>query len=756
MSFASLSVRPLILSIWKTYLVKVRPGILRPALKAIVLALLPGLEEESSDDFQTVLDLVESFRTVVNEGNAFRDGGEQATKGEYFWQCFFLASIASCSRRQGVLAFLSRRLPRSSDALVKSPTSAPNGTSDKKLGISDLSSSIETVLYPEPGLLIRCFVSGLSDEQMLIQRGFLDLLITHLPLHSHVIQTRITSEDRELLISAAVGVVARRDMSLNRRLWSWILGPDANKTDAMDSAPNSPTGPGHGPVPSDSPSGSRQNRYFQLYGLEPLVSSILRIIKQDEPMPAARARVFRTCLSLMDRWEVGSLVIPQVFMPLMDYVRRYEGEASSKENFLEVFRSANMFFDGVECGLIWGEILKILVASIADRSLDVGQRKEKLELVRFITTRFNITDEEMLVFHLPIILLASVALVRASSRDLLSDSKVYNREPCLILKDILSLVEHLAVLVPERAFLAESLKSSQSPLPFQISQSTLGDEATARIMQFYDHYQGISETSGALCSPKVTGELLLRESSLLVQEALESPENIVLLEHSLKLVYLLLTRIAIPIALNKPDLFSALQKSLGDAQPHSEEAPSFEILAAQIDVICALAYRRLHGREPCLSQSQVITLLPILVRQLWAHLSPTSIKFHVEAVQYFWHLQSILPTQDRSIKACICVMMAKSMPHVSLRLDEAETGRQFALLWIHSFQSQSKMSEPVTEVQQVLDKSRTHHQHLSAKSKYEVMLSRPLFLLLDALSDEGTKSFLWARSWLQSLPNVEK
>lgn len=37
---------------------------------------------------------------------------------------------------------------------------------------------------------------------------------------------RAQPEDAAILMKAAVGVVLRRDLSLNRRLYTWLLGPD--------------------------------------------------------------------------------------------------------------------------------------------------------------------------------------------------------------------------------------------------------------------------------------------------------------------------------------------------------------------------------------------------------------------------------------------------------------------------------------------------------------------------------------------------
>ncbi|KAI9831941.1 MAG: Endosome to Golgi transport protein, partial [Thelocarpon superellum] len=218
LSFASLSVRPAFLSLLENQVLRVRPSALRPALRAIILTLLPGLEEETSEEFERTLRLLEGFKEAVKTRGDPDIPSENGAGDEYFWQCFFLASVTSPSRRQGALAFLVRRLPKLSGPINRR-RSEP--TEDDVLEHQDqgrLPASVEAVVAPEPGLLVRCFAAGLSDDQLLIQRGFLDLLLTHLPLHCTVLQTRVTADDRERLMTAAVGVVARKDMGLNRRL----------------------------------------------------------------------------------------------------------------------------------------------------------------------------------------------------------------------------------------------------------------------------------------------------------------------------------------------------------------------------------------------------------------------------------------------------------------------------------------------------------------------------------------------------------
>ncbi len=65
LSFASLSVRSPFLELLERHFLDLDPRSLRPAMKSLLLALLPGLEEETSEDFERTLKLVERFKVAI-------------------------------------------------------------------------------------------------------------------------------------------------------------------------------------------------------------------------------------------------------------------------------------------------------------------------------------------------------------------------------------------------------------------------------------------------------------------------------------------------------------------------------------------------------------------------------------------------------------------------------------------------------------------------------------------------------------------
>ena len=371
LTFASLAVRPLFLSLIEDYVLKLPLSSLRPALKALILSLLPGLEEETSEDFERVLNVLKKIRDLFDHDFSVAS----------FWQSCFLASITCPSRRLGVLAYLTRYLPKFGGNMA-----ADTNTTDDIAAVTD----------PEPGLLIRCFATGLSDKQVLVQRTFLDLLVTHLPIHATFLQRRVVPEDLHMLMRSASTVVLRRDMSLNKRLWTWFLGPEDQS--------------GHG-------------NYFLKYGAEGLAASLEGTIERDSSNPTERGKPMRIVASLMDQEEIGGLLATALFAPLLRNVMEYEHTAPSEEAFQEVLRSAHVFFDGVESFLIWSEVLRLL--AVVNKS-NPSAALEDIRLARFILTTFNVAEEEMIQLHIPLVGLAIICILVATDSSIL-DPAIQNQ-----------------------------------------------------------------------------------------------------------------------------------------------------------------------------------------------------------------------------------------------------------------------------------------------------------------------------------------
>jgi hypothetical protein len=740
LSFASLSVRTPFLDLLEKYLLKLNPGALRPALKAIILSVLPGLEEETSEEFERTLKLLDGFKHSVRPKNGADLGHNHNSADEYFWQCFFLAAITSNTRRLGALAYLSRKLPKLGQTSPSdSAKGGGNGVGPEVIE-SSTSRLADLVTSPEPGLLLRCFAAGLADEQLLIQRGFLDLLVTHLPLHSPVLQKRVKPEDLELLITAAAGVVARREMSLNRRLWTWLLGPEPVHIEGDDGI-ESPMSTTADPLAAQA---SSRTHYFEEYGIQPLTRALLKMVNRESTNPVETARPFRICLSLMDRWEIGGLVVPEIFLPVISSVRRYKDLAASKEDFSEVLRSASVFFDGVESGLIWGEIVGLIAQAVESGSATAVERADKLSLVNFIITHFNVREEEMLVIHAPLTTLTLLSLLREAAERSRSQPGTASL-PDDVSGLALSIAVDLFEFIPERAF---QDRPSTSHLP--VTKKADGTDVhihpaeLLRIVQtFYVQDQGNLDSVPPPFSFSVVSELLLREIAIITSQSISDPVSSADAGLKNKLLVTMLGKIPTAKNLDVEEVVSSVEKRLAA----SEQLP-FVAFTSIVSLITTLFSSKYIGI------SDLSKLVEPLVRIAWSYLSPTYPKYHVETVRCLWQLQTALTLTNREIESTICALMLEKDINGTFVVRGADAGRRFSIVWTHTVQDNSASNQRRTSKPNIGEPN--GKTRVLGTDYYGVMLSRPLYLFLDALIDEQTQLFMVAKVWLQSLVGIEK
>ncbi|KAK2612449.1 hypothetical protein QQS21_001553 [Conoideocrella luteorostrata] len=716
LSFASLSVRSPYLELLETHFLDLDPRSLRPAMKSLVLALLPGLEDETSEDFDRTVKLVAGFKEAIRPRNSEDLGNHHASGDDFFWQCFFLASITSHSRRSGALAYLVRYLP------VLGP---PAGSA---MADGDVSKKLHAIVTsPEPGLLIRCFASGLGDEQLLIQRGFLDLLVSHLPLDSNVLQNRVKSADLELLVRAAVGVVIRRDMSLNRRLWAWLLGPN-------------PTGPDGDHNEQSQVYLSSRTTFFEDYGLQPLTRALLEMIKSSSHANSTeRARPYRVCLSLMDRWEIGGLVVPEIFMPVIDSVRQFRTQASTKTEFIEVLRSASVFFDGIESGLIYSEIVSLLAQAIGPGNLSAEDRENKLALVSFIVSNFNVREEEMITIHAPLTCLAALFMLE-DCKDRRGKTSLTDAESQRLAEQVLSIVVSLLELVPDRAFPQHREENGDRHNTADLI-SLANVELLKKIRNFYVHEQGNLESSMPPFTAIQSGELLLAKAVKYICDDSKDSISVEDIATRVRILGLVLSKTPSDYNLDAKQLLSYVHEKLSD---------EFPLLFSHFSSMVQLS-AQLHtaGR---IDAAQLSDLVLPLVRHAWTYLSASEPKYHVETVRCLWRLQTALTLSGRDIEAAISSILTQPPPNLQRTSCSAQNGGTFGVLWSHTLQDAS--SERRGSKGQQLDQRSVPR--LSGMDHYQVMLTQPTFLVLDALLDDRTQSFMVVKTWLNSMIGIDR
>lgn len=439
MSYASMSVRSTLIEVYDTFLIQLPSTTLQVLIRPLLASLFPGIDDESSEFLPLTLSLIETLQKNLDDDSLF-------------WQTCFLIMTSNKDRRLGALVWLTKKFPSLNaiphlvaDVEKKYPDF--NKTKDdpkldkkkiKEIAVSTLLPTAKDLVQPEPGLLVRCFIASLNnDNDLLIKRGSLDILLQRLHLNSPVIQNLVNEEDKKLLLINCCKTTLSKDMSLNRRVWNWLLGPS---TQANPSNPS-----------TENTTNIEASEYFVKYGLSSLINGLNDLITTKEELITA----FKICLVFMDRWEIGSYVIPQMFIPLLRTAEKFQDDSS-------VLRSANAFFDAVETNIIWGQIFQWLL------------KEKDFNFLQFILSNFNIdTDEEIIVRHIPLIFVALLSFFNIED-DSNTNSELLRIQHHLLLK-------HLLEIIPERAFLPLSNSNLNENEDINL------EESLKAITEYYEH-----------------------------------------------------------------------------------------------------------------------------------------------------------------------------------------------------------------------------------------------------------------------------
>jgi hypothetical protein len=444
----------------------------------------------------------------------------------------------------------------------------------------------------------------------------------------------------------------------------------------------------------------------------------------------------------MDRWEIGGLVVPELFLPIVDSVREFKTKASSKAEYTEVLRSASVFFDGVESGLIYGEILALIAQAIGPGNLSAAARNVKLDLVKFILTSFNVKEEEMVTLHAPLTVLSILCMAQeATNPDKSRDAPAGLGST--LSERFLSIAASLLELVPERAFPIGSASRHASPAQFQALATPSNVELLRKIRTFYVTDQGNLEAASPPFEPQDLAGLLLQKACDLNCASLNRQEPGTEMAVQSRILVLLLSKVPETSHLDTGALLAALRKCLASDTP---------IPFTTYTSVLSLS-SHLHSARR-ITTIELSELVVPLVRHAWTYLSASEPKYHVETVRSLWHLQSGLSSSNRDIEAAICSLMLEHDIGGTFAQRPADPGRSFCVLWTHTLQDSPPGAErkgPKTTNGEAKAPLR-----LAGMDHYDVMLTRPLFLMLDALADERTQLFMTVKTWLNTLNGIDK
>lgn len=201
----------------------------------------------------------------------------------------------------------------------------------------------------------------LNDSVILVQRNTLEFLLLGFPLHT----TILSQNDMVKLVTNSLSTILRRDMSLNRRVYSWLLGTEIqnatrNKLDTSDKSETKKDLNANENLPNEKVS------YFEKNSKHILIKALKVSLKNS--IPIADLSPYKILLSLLDKVEIG----PIINFILIDVIRT----VSLVDDSGEVKKSVNSLFGNFDPSFIWNFLTNQF--ENACQRIDVPDEKRKL------------------------------------------------------------------------------------------------------------------------------------------------------------------------------------------------------------------------------------------------------------------------------------------------------------------------------------------------------------------------------------------
>ncbi|XP_064364784.1 protein dopey-1 isoform X1 [Dromaius novaehollandiae] len=324
---AAMSVKPTLLSLYEIYYLPLGKT-LKPGLQGLLTGILPGLEE-GSEYYERTNTLLEKVASAVDQ-SAFYSA---------LWGSLLTSPAVRLPGITYVLSHLNRKLSMEDQLYI-------------------IGSDIE--------LMVEAVSTSVQDSSVLVQRSTLDLILFCFPFH----MSQATRPDMIRILSAALHVVLRRDMSLNRRLYAWLLGFDNN------GALIGPRSTRH------SNPEEHATYYFNTFSKEMLVQAMVGILQVnghgEESTLMQDLKPFRILISLLDKPELGPAILEDVLIEVFRtlYTQcKAELELQAEPSFnkdhtqlssklrenkrtAELIKTANLLFNSFEPYYMWDYIAR--------------------------------------------------------------------------------------------------------------------------------------------------------------------------------------------------------------------------------------------------------------------------------------------------------------------------------------------------------------------------------------------------------------
>lgn len=353
MSYSATSLKPTLLSLYESHFIPLGSALV-PVLDGFVLAILSGLEDETSEYFSRSEAMLESLASAVSDDENF---------GRALWRALLL----STPMRLPAANFIRSRL--GADSKLEWPKN----------------------LLTDTALVSHAIAAALSDENSLVQRSALDLLLSKFSLDLPFFASdKLCCHGGAIAVMRGVfGTLQRNDMSLTKRVHSWLLG---------------------------GKEGDAAMKYFDEYTRTLLLDAIdneiaqtFEEVKLGNLSATQITKPFKIAMGLLVRSELSENVANELSLRALRYARLLDSGSASRYS-REMHYSLGELIGQVDSANLLAELERLVLTAIQDlkaNSMPAPERFDVFELLTFSLAFLSVQDD-MQRLHQLITLLRAV------------------------------------------------------------------------------------------------------------------------------------------------------------------------------------------------------------------------------------------------------------------------------------------------------------------------------------------------------------
>ncbi|UKJ87906.2 hypothetical protein MACJ_000348 [Theileria orientalis] len=261
-SYSSYSVRPQFLSIIDKYYIPLGPKLI-PCLIGLLICIIPGLEDDKSETYDMVYNLVEKISKRVPE--------------KYFMSSLWHILKKANKIRLQTLYLISNKL---SPGVPKLPVNR-----------------LESLLPDRNDLVLKSLMASTLDESVIILRELMNFLSKHFPLDHDL----FTYQSKSALCRSILKLLRNKDWSLTRRIYQWLF----NTNDLNESVE------------------SIDLTYFNYHSKTVIINAIKELLKMEITTADDAVLPLKIIVTLISDIEVEAIsdqLMPVLCIPILRYV----------------------------------------------------------------------------------------------------------------------------------------------------------------------------------------------------------------------------------------------------------------------------------------------------------------------------------------------------------------------------------------------------------------------------------------------------